>query len=129
MAAPLSPSATTIPAFPPDINVRFDVARKIVERAADYGIPREDVVVDPLVMPVGAMSDAGVQVFSLIRRLREELQVNTTCGAFQCQFWPAQPARAEPHLPGHGHRGGPDFGDHQSAGSPADAGRSWRLMC
>ncbi|MCW8926029.1 MAG: dihydropteroate synthase, partial [Xanthomonadales bacterium] len=42
-----------------DIDVRFEVARKIIERAADHGIPTRDVVVDPLVMPVGAMPDAG----------------------------------------------------------------------
>ena len=69
-----------------DIDVRFDVARKIVERAADHGIPASDVVVDPLVMPIGAMADAGVQVFRLIRRLREELKVNTTCGASNVSF-------------------------------------------
>jgi 5-methyltetrahydrofolate--homocysteine methyltransferase len=69
-----------------DINVRFEVARKIVNRAADHGIPACDVVVDPLVMPVGAMGDAGVQVMSLIRRLRTELKVNTTCGASNISF-------------------------------------------
>jgi 5-methyltetrahydrofolate--homocysteine methyltransferase len=69
-----------------DIDVRFEVAKKIVQRAADYGIPAHDVVVDPLVMPVGAMADAGVQVFRLIRRLREELKVNTTCGASNVSF-------------------------------------------
>jgi len=69
-----------------DINVRFEVAKKIVERAADYGIPRSDVVVDPLVMPVGAMADAGVQVMSLVHRLRNELKVNTTCGASNASF-------------------------------------------
>lgn len=69
-----------------DIDVRFDVARKIVERAADHGIPASDVVVDPLVMPVGAMADAGVQVFQLIHRLRTELKVNTTCGASNVSF-------------------------------------------
>ncbi|MGD8929083.1 MAG: methyltetrahydrofolate cobalamin methyltransferase, partial [Lysobacterales bacterium] len=69
-----------------DIDVRFEVAKRIVERAADHGIPASDVVVDPLVMPVGAMSDAGVQVFRLIRRLREELKVNTTCGASNVSF-------------------------------------------
>jgi len=42
-----------------DPNVRYDVAKKIVERAADYGIPREDVIVDPLIMPVGAINMAG----------------------------------------------------------------------
>ena len=69
-----------------DIDVRFEVAKKIVERAADYGIPSCDVVVDPLVMPVGAMADAGVQVFKLIRRLHTELKVNTTCGASNVSF-------------------------------------------
>jgi 5-methyltetrahydrofolate--homocysteine methyltransferase len=69
-----------------DIDVRFAVAQKIVQRAADYGIPACDVVVDPLVMPVGAMADAGVQVFRLIRRLRTELKVNTTCGASNVSF-------------------------------------------
>lgn len=69
-----------------DPDVRFAVAKKIVERAADHGIPAHDIVVDPLVMPVGAMSTAGVQVFSLVRRLREELGVNTTCGASNISF-------------------------------------------
>ena len=69
-----------------DPNVRFAVAKKIVERAQDYGIPASDVVVDPLVMPVGALNDAGRQVMSLVRRLREELKVNTTCGASNFSF-------------------------------------------
>ena len=42
-----------------DPDVRFEVARRIVSRAEDHGIPREDVVVDPLVMPIGAMGTAG----------------------------------------------------------------------
>ena len=69
-----------------DPDVRFEVAKKIVDRAADHGIPREDVVVDPLVMPIGAISTAGRQVFHLIRRLRHELGVNTTCGASNISF-------------------------------------------
>lgn len=69
-----------------DINVRFAVAKKIVERALDYGIPAEDVVVDPLVMPIGAINSAGQQVMELVRRLRAELKVNTTCGASNLSF-------------------------------------------
>ena len=69
-----------------DPDVRFAVAKKIVERAADFGIPAHDVVVDPLVMPIGAMATAGLQVFTLVRRLREELGVNTTCGASNISF-------------------------------------------
>ena len=69
-----------------DPDVRYLVAKKIVERAADYGIPRADVVVDPLVMPVGALNLAGISAMRLIRRLREELGVNTTCGASNISF-------------------------------------------
>ncbi|SHJ19738.1 dihydropteroate synthase [Wenxinia saemankumensis] len=69
-----------------DPDVRFAVAKKIVERAADFGIPAHDIVVDPLVMPIGAMATAGQQVFTLVRRLRDELGVNTTCGASNISF-------------------------------------------
>jgi 5-methyltetrahydrofolate--homocysteine methyltransferase len=69
-----------------DPDVRFAVAKKIVERAADHGIPREDVVVDPLVMPIGALRFAGQQVFHILRRLHDELRVNTTCGASNISF-------------------------------------------
>lgn len=69
-----------------DPDVRFEIARKIVNRAADHGIPREDVVVDPLVMPIGAIGSAGRQVFHLLGRLRNELKVNSTCGASNISF-------------------------------------------
>ena len=69
-----------------DPDVRFAVAKKIVERAADFGIKPNDIVVDPLVMPIGALGDAGRQVFTLVRRLRDELGVNTTCGLSNISF-------------------------------------------
>jgi len=69
-----------------DPDVRFAVAEKIVHRAGDHGIPREDVIVDPLVMPIGALPTAGQQVFRLTRRLREELKVNTIVGASNVSF-------------------------------------------
>lgn len=69
-----------------DPDVRFAVAEKIVRAAADHGIAARDIVVDPLVMPVGAMGTAGRQVFALVRRLHDELGVNTTCGASNVSF-------------------------------------------
>jgi len=69
-----------------DPDVRYEVAKKIVNRAADHGIPKSDVIVDPLVMPIGAMGTAGQQVFALVNRLRNELGVNTTCGASNVSF-------------------------------------------
>lgn len=69
-----------------DTDVRFAVAKKIVERAADFGIASHDILVDPLVMPIGAINKAGKQVFQLIARLQKELDVNTTCGASNISF-------------------------------------------
>ena len=69
-----------------DPDERFAVAKKIVERAADYGIHYSDIIVDPLVMPIGAINSAGLQVMHVVRRLREELKVNTTCGASNVSF-------------------------------------------
>jgi 5-methyltetrahydrofolate--homocysteine methyltransferase len=69
-----------------DPDVRYAVAKKIVERAMDHGIPACDVVVDPLVMPIGAINLAGVQVMRLVHRLRTELKVNTSCGASNISF-------------------------------------------
>ena len=65
--------------------IRFEVAKKIINRAADFGIPKSDIVVDPLVMPIGAMATAGEQVFALVKKLKE-LGVNSTCGASNISF-------------------------------------------
>ncbi|MDQ3250329.1 MAG: dihydropteroate synthase [Chloroflexota bacterium] len=69
-----------------DPRVRFAVAKKIVERAESYGIAREDVIIDPLAMPVGAVRTAGADLFTLVRMIREELGCNTVCGASNISF-------------------------------------------
>ncbi len=69
-----------------DPDVRFAVAKRIVERAADHGIRRDDIIVDPLLMPIGALPTAGRQVFRILGRLRYELKVNSTCGASNVSF-------------------------------------------
>ncbi|HSF81270.1 MAG TPA: dihydropteroate synthase [Anaerolineales bacterium] len=69
-----------------DPAVRFGIARKIVQRAEAYGIPPEDVLIDPLAMPVGAVRTAGTTLFTIVRRVREELGVNTVCGASNISF-------------------------------------------
>lgn len=69
-----------------DPAVRFEVAKKIVHRASDHGILASDIVVDPLVMPVGAMASAGPSVLALVSRLVRDLGVNTTCGASNFSF-------------------------------------------
>ena len=69
-----------------DPAVRFGIAKKIVERAESYGIPPQDVLIDPLAMPVGAVRTAGVTLFTIVRRVREELGANTICGASNISF-------------------------------------------
>ena len=104
-----------------DPDVRFAVAKRIVERAADHGIPREDIVVDPLLMPIGAMPTAGRQVFRILGRLRDELKVNSTCGASNVSFGlPHREGINGAYLrDGDGQR--PDLGDHESARGRASA--------
>jgi len=70
----------------PDPDKRLAVAKKIVERAMDYGIPKADVLIDPLVMPAGAVPGAGWVTMQTARRVREELGVNTVCGASNVSF-------------------------------------------
>jgi 5-methyltetrahydrofolate--homocysteine methyltransferase len=65
---------------------RLDIARKIVSAAGDHGIPPEDVVIDALAMPVGAEPRAVNLFLETIRLVRDELGVNTTCGASNTSF-------------------------------------------
>ena len=69
-----------------DPEVRFEVAKKIVERAADHGIPAEDVVIDPLCMPIGANHEFGRITFETMRLIRDRLGVNMSVGAGNVGF-------------------------------------------
>ena len=69
-----------------DPRERFLIAKKIVERAATYGIPPEDILIDPLTLPAGAVQGAGKQLFDVVRMVQEELGVNTVCGASNISF-------------------------------------------
>lgn len=69
-----------------DPKVRFEVAKKIVKRAETYGIKPEDVIIDPLAMPVGAVNTAGIDLFTIVGMIRDELGCNTVCGASNISF-------------------------------------------
>lgn len=69
-----------------DPEYRLDVAIKIIKAAERYGIPREDVIIDPLALTVAA-DPAAVQVtLQTMRMIREELGVNMVCGAGNISF-------------------------------------------
>lgn len=69
-----------------DPDERLRIATKIVERAADHGIPAEDVVIDPLALTVSADDNAALITLETIRLIRENLGVNMTCGASNISF-------------------------------------------
>jgi len=79
---------------------RFALARRIVERAADHGIPREDVIIDPIAMTVAADPTCGVITLETMRLIREQLGNNMTCGASNVSFGlPDRPAVNAAFLP------------------------------
>ena len=109
-----------------DPDVRFEVARKIVERAADHGIPKSDVVVDPLVMPIGAINSAGAagdaHRSAPARRTGGEYHLRR----IQREFRVAEPGRHQQRLSDHGHRRRPHIRHHQPLARRSDAGGAWR---
>ena len=72
-----------VPAKP---EARLAVARKIVQRAADYGMPREDVVIDCLALTVSADSQAGRVTLDTMRLVQAELGVSLSLGASNVSF-------------------------------------------
>ena len=65
---------------------RLEIARRIVERAAEYGIPKEDVIIDPIAMTVAADPTCGLITLETMRLIRDELGNNMTCGASNVSF-------------------------------------------
>ena len=72
--------------IPSDPAVRLKIAAKIIERAAQLGIPLEDVVIDPLVMTVGADHMAGANTLKTIELVTKEFGVNINLGASNVSF-------------------------------------------
>ncbi len=72
--------------IPKDAEKRVAIAHQLVEKAEDMGIPKEDLIVDPLCISLGADSNAGVVTLEAIRRIKEELGVNQTLGASNISF-------------------------------------------
>ena len=112
-----------------DPDVRFAVAKLIVERALDHGIPREDIVVDPLLMPIGAMPTAGRQVFRdpgpAARRAEGQLDLRRV----ERELRVAAPRGHQRRLPRDGDGERPHLGDHEPDRGRVSARASWRPTC
>ena len=73
--------------IPAEPERRVALARKIIETATGvYGIPLEDIVIDPLAMPVGADTSLVAATLETIRLLTAEFGVNMTLGASNVSF-------------------------------------------
>jgi 5-methyltetrahydrofolate--homocysteine methyltransferase len=72
--------------IPTDPNTRLAIAGKIIERAARLGIPCEDIIIDPLVLTIGADSYAGKVTLQAVQMIREEFGVNISLGASNVSF-------------------------------------------
>lgn len=72
--------------LPPTPEARLAVARKLIARAADFGIPAEDIIIDCLALTVGADSNAGKITLDTMTLVRQELGVNLNLGASNVSF-------------------------------------------
>jgi 5-methyltetrahydrofolate--homocysteine methyltransferase len=73
--------------IPMEPDKRLVLVRKVVEVATkEYGIPIEDIVIDPLAMPIGADSNNALSFFETVSRIKAEFGVNMTCGASNVSF-------------------------------------------
>jgi 5-methyltetrahydrofolate--homocysteine methyltransferase len=79
----LANDETGIPETPQQ---RLEIATKIVKVAGDFGIPPQDVIIDPLAMTVGADTEAVTTTLETIRLIRAELRVNMSLGASNVSF-------------------------------------------
>jgi 5-methyltetrahydrofolate--homocysteine methyltransferase len=73
--------------IPMEPEKRLELVKKIVEVATgEYGIAIEDIVIDPLAMPIGADTTNGLATMETMRRIRDEFGLNMTCGASNVSF-------------------------------------------
>jgi 5-methyltetrahydrofolate--homocysteine methyltransferase len=72
--------------IPTDPHTRLAIAGKIIERAAQIGIPSEDIIIDPLVLTIGADSNAGKVTLQAVRLIHNEFGVNISLGASNVSF-------------------------------------------
>ena len=72
--------------IPKDAETRLSIAGKIIDRATKMGIPKENVVIDPLVLTVGADQNAALVTLKTIELVRKEFGVNINLGASNVSF-------------------------------------------
>ena len=72
--------------IPKTADGRFAIAEKILRRAMEYGIPREDVFIDCLTLTASAEQDGVMETLNALRRVKTELGLNTVLGVSNISF-------------------------------------------
>ncbi|MGB5936400.1 MAG: dihydropteroate synthase, partial [Ornithinimicrobium sp.] len=87
--------------IPMEADRRLELVEHIVEVATtEYGIAIEDIVIDPLAMPIGADQQVVAVTMDTMRRIREKYGLNMTCGASNVSFgMPDRPSINSTFLP------------------------------
>ena len=100
--------------IPETVEQRLEITRKIVSVAGDYGIPLEDIVIDPLAMPIGA-DPSVVRPRSQRSRDPRRVRLQHVPRRVEHQLRAAEPPHAERGVPADGQLGRPDERDHERA--------------
>lgn len=78
--------------IPGDAEGRVRIAERIISEAAKYGIKKKDIVIDALAMTISSEPDGAKVTLETLRRLRDDLNVNTVLGVSNISFGlPARP--------------------------------------
>ena len=72
--------------IPPTADGRFDIAKKIVSKAADYGIRHKDLVMDALTLTISAQQKESSETIKALKRIKEELGIHTCLGVSNISF-------------------------------------------
>jgi 5-methyltetrahydrofolate--homocysteine methyltransferase len=72
--------------IPAKAEERFEIAKKIINRAAEYGIKKEDVFIDCLVLTVSAQQEEVQETLKAVRMVKEKLGVKTVLGVSNISF-------------------------------------------
>ena len=72
--------------IPADADGRIRIAEKIISEAAKYGIQKKDIVIDALAMTISSEPEGAKVTLETLRRLRDEIKVNTALGVSNISF-------------------------------------------
>lgn len=72
--------------IPPKAKDRLEIAKKIIKTAAKYGISKENIIIDCLVLTVSAQQKEVMETIKAVRMVKEELGVHTVLGVSNVSF-------------------------------------------